>query len=211
MKNILKKLRNPIVLRVLLVIFITLIGTGAVFYYLKTTDRVYVEDSLISAPVISLSTTTPGKIKNILVNEGQKVKKGDTLAIVGTEEIRAYTDGIITETNKQIGSIASAQTPVVKMININDIRADATIDENKGLNRVKVGQVVAFTVDALPGQTYWGFVDEIAPSAKQTQAAFSISSERATQQFDIYAHFDASNHPEIKNGMSAKMTIFTKN
>jgi hypothetical protein len=38
---------------------------------------------------------------------------------------------------------------------------------------------------------------------------FSVSSERPTQQFLIYARLNAYAYPQIKNGMSAKMTVYT--
>jgi multidrug resistance efflux pump len=95
------------------------------------------------------------------------------------------------------------------MINFADMRVTGTIDENKGLDSVKIGQIVSFTVDALPGEIFWGYIDEISPTAKQTQLQFSVSSERPTQQFLVYARFNAYAYPQIKNGMSAKMTVYT--
>jgi len=209
MKKLFAQFKNPKVVKItaVLVIFFSVMAT--VFFYLKTTQRINIENSVVSSPIIPLSSSTPGKLKTISAIEGQKVKKGDALAIVGTEIIRPYTDGIIVETNKQIGAFTSPQTPIVKMINTSEMRIDGTIDENKGLSQIKIGQVVSFTIDALPGQTFWGYVDEIAQSAKQTGATFSISSERPTQQFEIYARFDSNSYPEIKNGMSAKMTVYT--
>jgi len=209
MKKILARFNNPLVIKIITVFIVFFSVLGAAFFYLKTKQRVSIENSVVSSPIISLSPSVPGKLKNISAIEGQRVKKGDAVAVVGTEIIRSYTDGIIVETNKQIGSFASPQTPIVKMIDINEMRIDGTIDENKGLNQIKVGQVVSFTVDALVGKTFWGYVDEIAQSAKQTGATFAISSERPTQQFEIYARFDANSHREIKNGMSAKMTVYT--
>jgi multidrug resistance efflux pump len=90
------------------------------------------------------------------------------------------------------------------------MRVVGTIDENKGLNNIQVGQAVSFTIDALPGSTYWGYVDEISPSAKAAAFSFASSTERATQQFIVYAKFDSANYPNIKNGMSAKMVVYTK-
>ena len=209
MKKILAKLNNPKIIKTLIALVLICIVLGGIFFYLKTEQRVSIENSLVSSPIIPLSPSLPGKLKTVSAIEGQKVKKGDAVAIVGTEIIRSYTDGIIVETNKQIGSFVSPQTPIVKMIDTNEMRIDGTIDENKGLNQIKVGQVVSFSIDAIAGKTFWGYVDEIAQSAKQTGATFSISSERPTQQFEVYARFDAKKYPEIKNGMSAKMIIFT--
>lgn len=210
MKNILNKLKNPIVSRILFITLIVTITLGGTFFYLKVYQgRVQIENSLVSVPVIPATSTTTGKLRTIAVVEGQKVKKGDMLAIVGSELVRAYDDGIVIDTNKSIGATVSPQTAIVKLINPNEMRIDGTIDENKGLNKIQLGQVVSFTIDAFPGKTYWGYVDEVTPSAKQTSLSFSISSERATQQFEVFARFNASRYPEIKNGMSAKMTVFT--
>ena len=209
MKNFIAKIKNPKVLRALLVVFVAVaLIAGFVFYQLLK-DRVPIEDSLIQAPIVTISSETPGKILDLKVYEGKKVKRGDALAIVGTSSLNAYQDGLIVSVNNAIGSIASAQTAVVQMINFADMRVAGTIDENKGLDKVKIGQTVSFTVDALPGMTFWGYVDEISPTAKQTQLQFSVSSERPTQQFVVYARFNAYAYPQIKNGMSAKMTVYT--
>ena len=159
--------------------------------------------------IITISPEVPGAIADIKVYEGERVKRGDTLAIVGTSSLNAYQDGLVVATDNAIGSLASSQTPVVEMINFADMRIAGTIDENKGLDKVQIGQIVSFTVDALPGQTFWGYVDEISPTAKQTQLQFTVSSERPTQQFLVYARFNAYSYPQIKNGMSAKMTVYT--
>jgi len=210
MKNLISKIKDPKILRIILIVVVAVFLIGGFVLYEKLRDRVSIETSLISAPIISISPDSQGKILSLKVYEGEQVKKGDTLAVVGTKTLNAYEDGLIISTNNAIGSIANPQVPVVQMINFSDVRVAGTIDENKGLDEIKVGQPVSFTVDALPGQTFWGYVDEISPTAKQTQLQFSVSSERPTQQFVVYARFNAYTNPQIKNGMSAKMTIFTK-
>lgn len=209
MKNIFAKIKNPKILRVLVAVVVVLVSIfGYVFYQLRE-GRIYIDNSLIQAPIVSITPATPGTLAAIDVYEGEQIYKGDSLAIVNGQTVYADTNGLVVMANKQIGSVVSASSPVVQLINVEDERVAGTIDENKGLSDIHVGQIVSFTVDALPGKTFWGYVDEISPTAKQTQMAFSISSERPTQQFVVYATFDASKYPEIKNGMSAKMTIFT--
>jgi multidrug resistance efflux pump len=209
MKNLIAKIKNPKVLRAGLVIILAVLLIGGFIGYQLLKDRVSIEDSLVQAPIITISPEAPGAIADIKVYEGEQVKKGDTLAIVGTSSLNAYEDGLVVATDNAIGSLASAQTPVVQMINFADMRIAGTIDENKGLDKIKIGQVVAFTVDALPGQAFWGYVDEISSTSKQTALQFSVSSERPTQQFTVYARFNAYSYPQIKNGMSAKMTVYT--
>lgn len=193
-------------------VLVVLVGalTAGGFIYLKKTGRVFIEDSMVEAPVISLTPDNPGKLNELLVSEGDYVKKGDSIAVVGSNTVRTSTGGKIISVNRQLGANVSIQTPVAQMIDINNMRINGTIDENKGLNRVKVGQPASFTVDALPGKIFWGYVDGISESAKQTQISFSISSSRPVQQFSVYVKFNANGYPEIKNGMSAKMTVYTK-
>jgi multidrug resistance efflux pump len=210
MKNLIAKIRNPKVLRTLLVIIISAIIIGGTYYLLKKENRVEIENSLVQAPVISFAPLIPGKLTELDVHEGDSVNKGDTLAVVGTDSLKAYTNGLVIKVNNTPGGTVGPQTTIVQMIDPATMRIVGTIDENKGLDEVKAGQIASFTVDALPGKTFWGYVDEIAPSAKQTQLSFSISSERPTQQFEIYVKFDPKKYPEIKNGMSAKMTVYTK-
>jgi multidrug resistance efflux pump len=85
-----------------------------------------------------------------------------------------------------------------------------TIDENKGLSDIHVGQMASFTVDAFGSKQYSGVVDEISPTSNQTDVVFNISDQRETQQFNVKVRFYQQKYPELKNGMSAKLTIFTK-
>jgi len=210
MNKLFTKIKKSKKLQVILAVIIMVAIIALSFFYITTNNRVGIENSIVSAPIVSINPTASGVVKQILVTEGQTVHKGDVLAIVGSETLYANSNGIVIKVNNQIGGTVNQQFTLIQMVNPNEIRVDGTIDENKGLNEIKVGQVVSFTIDALPGQTFWGYVDEIAPTAKQTQAAFSISSERPTQQFEVYARFNTSAYSDIRNGMSAKMTIFTK-
>jgi len=209
MRKKLSNLRNPKILKRLIAATIVVLAISGYLFYVLKTGRVSIDDSLVYAPIINIAPTSQGKLLETDVYENQSVKKGDLLAIVGSEGLHADSDGLVVMANKQIGSLVNPQMPVVQIINIPDMRIAGTIDENKGLKDVKIGQVASFTVDAFPGKTYWGYVDEISPSAKQTQLSFSISSERPTQQFVVYVKYNGANYPEIKNGMSAKLTIFT--
>lgn len=210
MKKLFAKLRNPKVYRPLFAgIGIAAIIAALLFYELRR-DRIFIDDSLVSAPVTSIAPPTAGTLTQLSVYEGEMIKKGDTVAVIDGETVRTDTDGLVIQASNQIGSSVNPQSTIVQIINPSDMRIAGTIDENKGMDQIRVGQAVSFTVDALPGKTFWGYIDEVSPTAKQTQLSFSISSERPTQQFVIYARFDATKYPEIKNGMSAKMTVYTR-
>jgi len=210
MKNIISLFKNPKFLKISGGVLVLIIAAVLFIVFEKTTGRVYISNSLIQAPLITISPTQSGNVQEIDVKEGQTVDAGDTLAIVGSEIIRADTDGLVISASDLTGSMVGPQTQLIQMIRPVNIRVAGTIDENKGLNQLKIGQVVSFTVDALPGKTFWGYVDEISPSAVAPAFSFSTSTERSTQQFTVYARFDTSAYPAIKNGMSAKMIVYTK-
>jgi multidrug resistance efflux pump len=96
------------------------------------------------------------------------------------------------------------------MIDPTQLRVVGTIDEDKGLSEIHVGQLGTFTADAFGSKQYQGVVDEVDPSANQQDVVFNISDSREEQQFDVKVRFDTGQYPELKNGMSAKLTIFTK-
>jgi multidrug resistance efflux pump len=197
-------------MRITGIVCLVIVLVGLYMYFLKTTGRIFIDTSLIQAPVLTISPSTSGKVSEIDVKEGQSVQNGDTLAIVGSETIRADTDGLIISASDMTGSAVNPATQLIQMIRPVSMRVAGTIDENKGLDNIRVGQTVSFTVDALPGKTFWGYVDEISPSAVAPAFSFSTSSERPTQQFTVYAKFNSTQYPAIKNGMSAKMVVYTQ-
>ena len=202
--------KNKNLLKLIGGLLMVMIVVGLVLFSQLSSGKVYIDNSLIEAPVITISPSSTGKVQEMDVKEGQMVQTGDTLAIVGSETLRAQTDGLIISAPDLTSSVVNQTTQLIQMIRPTNMRVAGTIDENKGLTDIRIGQAVSFTIDALPGRTFWGYIDEISPSANQAVFSFSTSTERQTQQFTIYAKFDSSQYPEIKNGMSAKMVVFTK-
>jgi multidrug resistance efflux pump len=210
MKKIFSKFKKRKFLKIGGLVSLLIILACIYFYFRLTSGKVFIDHSLIQAPVLIISPSTSGKVAEIDVKEGQSVENGDTLAIVGSETLRADTDGLIISASDLTGSAVNPQTQLIQMIRPVNLRVVGTIDEDKGLNNIRVGQVVSFTIDALPNTTYWGYVDEISPSAVAPAFSFSTSTERPTQQFTVYAKFNSAAYPAIKNGMSAKMEVYTK-
>ena len=166
MKKLLGKLKNKNALRALLFILVITFSWGGYLYYEQHRDRVFIDDSVVSAPTIAMTPATAGQLLETDVYEGEMIKKGDPVAIVGSQTIYSNTDGMVIMANNQTGSMTSMQTPVAQIIDTSNMRIAGTIDENKGLNQIHVGQVISFTVDALPGKNFWGYVDEVSPSAR---------------------------------------------
>jgi multidrug resistance efflux pump len=210
MKKIFSLFKNRTFLKIAGSVCVIVLLVTLYIIFQKLTGRIFIDTSLIQTPVITISPASMGKVQEIDVKEGQTVQNGDTLAVVGSETLRADTDGLVISAADLTGSTVNPTTQLIQMIRPVNMRVTGTIDENKGLNTLQVGQVVSFTVDALLGKTYWGYIDEISPSAVAPAFSFSTSSERPTQQFTVYAKFNSTQYPAIKNGMSAKMVVYTK-
>ena len=191
---------------------VVVIGGGiAVLAYIGASSKtVQIDNASLSAPLVDLSPTVPGVLNAVYVKPGDIVPPNTVVAEVGTELIKSTAGGLVVTVNNNIGKSVSPSDFVVATIDPRALRVVGQVDENKGLNRIKIGDLVAFTVDAFGGQQFTGVVDEIAPTANQTSIVFNISNSRETQQFDVKARFDTAAYPQLKNGMSARMTVYVQ-
>lgn len=191
------------------VVLLLLIGGGA--YWYVSSKTVYIDQSVISAPVTDLSPSAPGVLEQVFVNVGDMVTVGEPIARVGDQIVEAQTKGEIISVNNNIGAFinpAAGQGTVASMVDPSQLRVVGHLDENKGLSQVKVGDPVIFTVDAFGGKTFKGVVDEISPTSRSSAVVFSISNQRPTNEFDVKVRFSTTAYPELKNGMSARIWIY---
>jgi len=199
--------KNIVIAGITSALVIAGILAGAI-YWRVISNRIVIDKSIISAPQVNLGPKTSGPLEEVFVNEGDEVLANTVLARVGNELIKAKTNGLIIDIKKDFGQIFNPGTPVVSMINPEELRIVGQIDENKGLADIIVGQPATFTVDAFGGQEFIGIVDEINSTSNDSGVAFSISDKREIKKFDVKIRFNTVAHPEFKNGMSAKIIIY---
>ncbi|HTH93036.1 MAG TPA: efflux RND transporter periplasmic adaptor subunit [Candidatus Paceibacterota bacterium] len=183
---------------------------GAVIVWKSLSSYVSIKDSLVSAPVINIGPQAAGILQEVYVKAGDKVTANEPVARVGSETLSAQVDGIVTSVQNTPGQVFQPGAAVITMIDPTQLRIVGTLAEDKGLADVKVGQPVTFTVDAFGNDTFTGIVDEVSPTSNQSGIVFSISDERAEQNFDVKVRYDVAAHPEFKNGMSAKIKVYIK-
>ena len=187
-----------------------LAAAGIASYFIFSNNEIAIDTASISAPLISLSPTAAGRLNAIYVNEGDVLPANAPVALVGTEVVKTRAAGLIVQVNDTIGAQETPGQPVVQMIDPSQLRVVGKIDENKGLSQIQVGNPVEFTVDAFGSEKFTGVIDEIAPTSNQSGIVFNISNQRQIQQFAVKARFDTTAYPQLKNGMSARMWIYTK-
>lgn len=185
-------------------------GIGSFAYITVTSKTVYIDKAQISAPLVDLSPTMSGTLKAVFVSEGDIIPPGTVVAQVDTELIKSTEGGLVVTVNNNIGKSVDPSSPVVVTIDPLQLRVVGEVQEDKGLVDIHVGDVVAFTVDAFGGRAFAGTVDSVAPTAQSSDVVFSVSDKRQEQSFNIKVDYNAPVHPELKNGMSAKMWVYKK-
>jgi len=203
-----KRLRFSLRAIVGLILIVAAIG-GAIFaYLLVTSKRVSIDKTTIHAPEIDLAPTVPGVLEDMLVKAGDTVAANQVVARVGDELIKTKVSGIVTKADASVGQTYDPGQTVVAMIDPSELRAVGQIDENKGLDRIQVGDYAVFTVDAFGSKQYSGVVDSVSPEAESGSVVFTISDQRQEQVFDVKVRFDQNAYPELKDGMSARLLVY---
>jgi hypothetical protein len=190
----------------LVILFITL--TVSLLYAASLGNRTSIEKSELSAPVISLSAPSPGILEKVFVSAGDVIPANTIVAQVSGNQIKSKIEGIVLTVQNTPGQSVSSQSAIVTMIDPHEMRVVGHIAEDKGLDQIKMGQSVIFTVDAFASKQYTGFVDSISPAPRSSDIVFSISDKRAEREFDVKVKYDTSQYPELKYGMSAKMWVY---
>lgn len=203
-----KRLRFSLRAIVALVLILAAVGGAIVAYLAITSKRVYIEKSIVDAPEIDLAPTATGVLEDMFVKAGDTVTANEVVARVGDELIKSKIAGIVTKADASVGQTYNPGQVVVAMVDPSQLRVVGKIDENKGLDRVHVGDYAIFTVDAFGSKQYSGVVDSVSPEAESGSVVFTISDQRAEQVFDVKVRFDQSAYPELKDGMSARLWVY---
>lgn len=121
-------------------------------------------------------------------------------------EVKASSNGVITDLKTDVGNFAGAGQPVLTLIGIHDIWINAEYTENN-LGRLKVGTPVEILFDVLPGQIFRGEIRSIGLgiSAGRTQSAGTLPSIqndrdwlRQSQRFPVVIGFDSAQDPALQ-------------
>jgi multidrug resistance efflux pump len=179
-------------------------------YWQSVKNTVFVENSHLEAPLALISPTVPGMLNAIYVAEGQRLEANSQVALVGSETLYTKSAGIVENAPKILGTYFASGQTVVSIVADTQMKVIGSIEETKGLKDIAVGQSATFTVDAFPSKHYEGIVDQISAISEDTGVIFSISDKRPIKKFNVEIRFDTSKYPELKSGMSAKITVDTK-
>ena len=182
-------------------------AVGGLIYWKYSSGRISIDKSQITAPTIQLSPATPGILQNLYVRTGDSVLPDTIVAQVDNQIIKTKVGGLVIDVQNDIGKRFNPGEAIVTMIDPNELRVIGQVEEDKGLKDIQVGQQAEFTVDAFGSRKFYGTVDSISPTSRNSDIVFSISDARQMQEFDVKVRYSLEQYPELKNGMSAKLSI----
>jgi len=73
-----------------------------------------------------------------------------------------------------------------------------------------LGKKLCLPLIAFGSKKYYGVVDEVSLTPHSGDIVFNISDKRQVNQFDVKIRYNIKQYPELKNGMSAKVWIYTE-
>ena len=191
---------------------VIIIGCVLGIYLYISSQFVYIDKSVIIAPVINLSSANSDVLEEVFVKAGDSVSANEPIARVGDQIIKSKINGLIVSVNQNIGQFENAlggQAIVATMIDPTQLRVVGHLDEDKGLADIKVGDTAKFTVDTFGSKEYYGVVDEISQTS-EASVTNNIFNQRPTDEFDIYVRFNPARYSELKSGMSARIWVYKK-
>lgn len=171
-------LKRPLLTSILLIIVLGL-GIYGIYYrnylgYSRTAPRI----GPIVESIYGVGTVKPKRkyvfrvgvsknVSEILVSEGDQVKKGQTVAILDdTLKLKAPFPGMITAIYFHQGEIVFPNTAFMDLADIKETFVEASLDQ-KGIMRVSKGMRAIMAFESIRNEQFVGKVYKIFPRDKQ--------------------------------------------
>jgi multidrug efflux pump subunit AcrA (membrane-fusion protein) len=114
--------------------------------------------------------------------------------------LKAPFGGTIAEINVNVGDFIGPGMPVVTFGDLSRLRVESNDISDLDIGRVRIGQAVAVTLDALPGRIFHGTVASISPVASES---------RGYKVFDVAVDLREGIESGLRWGMDAKIEILS--
>lgn len=167
----------------LILILIVIIGSGigiGYYYWYQNGHYVKTEDARFAGELYKATPQITGEISNVFVEEGEVVQENQTLAELDTANldassinkavVKAPVSGTVVKVFSKRDELASPAQPIALVMDLHDLHVSANIEETD-IGKIKAGQEVTVSIDALDGQKLKGKVSKIG---KATNSTFSL-------------------------------------
>ena len=134
---------------------------------------------------------------------------------LGYTKIKAELAGTVSRRSVEVGQLASPDRPLMAIVPLDDTWVVANFKEDQ-IAEMRAGQTAWVTVDSVPGKKLAGHVDSLASG---TGARFSLlppdnasgNFTKVVQRVPVLVRLDAHPGLELRPGLSAQVTVATKN
>jgi membrane fusion protein (multidrug efflux system) len=134
-------------------------------------DALILVGSLKAKDEATVFSRVPGKLKANLVKEGDRVRRGQPVALVERDEVGvrfepapvpSTLNGVVGRVYLDRGADVTPNTPVALIADVSAVIAKADVPERYA-GRVRNGQDVRVRVEAFPERTFQGRVSRVSP------------------------------------------------
>ena len=122
---------------------------------------------------------------------------GEAQATLKAADMAAPFDATVISVGAQVGDLVSSGTTIVNLADLSNLRVRAMVDETE-ISQVEIGQDVAITFDAFPGQQFSGKVLEVPLQGQLTQNVL---------MYEVPVSLEGTADVSLKSGMTANLSI----
>ncbi|HEK6838036.1 TPA: HlyD family secretion protein [Staphylococcus aureus] len=206
-------MKKMILINVITVVVLLAIGIAGFYFWNKTTSYVTTDNAKVNGDQIKIASPASGQIKSLNVKQGDKLDKGDKVAIVTVQgqdgetkdmDLKMPQKGTIAKLDGMEGSMVQAGNPIAYAYNLDDLYVTANIDE-KDIKDVDV------TIDGQKASIK-GKVDSFG---KATAASFSLMPSsnsdgnytKVSQVIPVKITLESEPSKQVVPGMNAEVKI----
>lgn len=217
-------MKNKKIVLIVAVLMILSLGAVSFYYWYMNTWYVATEDARVDTDIFRVSPQISGEILAIHVEEGQAVRAGEVVARLNDATlspsanpdlvlVRSPIDGLVVKKVAHPGEIAAPGQPLLMVVNPRELYVTANLEEDK-LRRVRVGQKVEISLDALPGKKFSGHVERIGKASLSTFSLLPASSgstfTKVVQRVPVKIVFDERPAEYVEVNTNAYVRIHVK-
>ncbi|MFC5064532.1 HlyD family secretion protein [Actinomycetospora atypica] len=206
----------------LVVIILLAVAAAAAFtisYLLDASKYVSTDNAQVDGTQIPIVAPSSGTLVGWTVSTGTVLRKDQVVSRVQLQgayvqpqlPIRAPAEGTVATTSTTEGAYLTAGSQLAIAYDPTDVYVTARVDETD-IDEVAVGRAVDFTVDAYPGRTFHGYVDQIQGGAAAVFSPFPQSNsggnfQKVTQVIPVRVGLDDKQGVDLIPGMNVTVDI----
>jgi len=128
-------------------------------------NKVLFEAGAVAQSVLEQLEVGLNQAKNAL--DGQELAYNNTI-------ITTPISGIVTAVTAEAGNLASAQTPIATIVNLDTVEIDCSINESQ-VNKIVVGDKVQIRIPATGGKIFEGRIKNVSSTMDQRTKAYPLT------------------------------------